>query len=268
VKATAGKTYFIKNIEVPAIVQTDVDFGDAKFIIDDTEAFDQRLQPVFLVQETRPVEVVTKKIPSLKIGQKNIGFAPGTPALINLYNDQKRHYIRQGGNQNNGDFQFDVIKVDANGDLDPAVPVNWDFDHVSKAELCPIDERTLTIQGGNFLTVANRAPSKYTSYKRNIQIGRSNVTLRNIRHEITGEGETGAPYNGFVNIGLCSNILLLILAFVVVIFVGHKLAKSDVRDEITNSGRINTRVFGVIYFLVRWVAPVAIALIFITNFIL
>jgi len=67
---------------------------------------------------------------------------------------------------------------------------------------------------------------------------------------------------------LCSNILLLILAFVVVIFVGHKLAKSDVRDEITNSGRINTRVFGVIYFLVRWVAPVAIALIFITNFIL
>ena len=68
---------------------------------------------------------------------------------------------------------------------------------------------------------------------------------------------------------LCSNILLLILAFIVVIFVGFALDKSEVREEITNSGPLkrNAGLFGVIYFLVKWVAPVAIAVIFVTNFI-
>jgi len=208
VKVASGKTYFIKNIKAPAVVQTDTDFGTAKFIIDDTEAFDQRLLPVFLVSTSLKRQTVTKKIPALKIGQKNVGFTPGIPALITLVNDQKRHYIRQGRNQNAGNSQFDVIKVDVNGDLDPAVPVNWDFDHVSKADLYPIDEKPLTLQGGNFLTIANRAPSKYTSFSRNIQVRRSNVTLRNIRHEVTGEGETGAPYSGFINVGLCSDVLV------------------------------------------------------------
>lgn len=69
---------------------------------------------------------------------------------------------------------------------------------------------------------------------------------------------------------MCSNILLLILAFIVVIFVGFVLDKSDVRDEITNGGTMagNRKLFKIIYFLVKWVAPVAIAVIFITNFLL
>lgn len=69
---------------------------------------------------------------------------------------------------------------------------------------------------------------------------------------------------------MCSNVLLLILAFIVVIFVGFVLDKPDVRDEITNGGVLkgNVRLFKVIYFLVKWIAPVAIAIIFVTNFLL
>ena len=66
-----------------------------------------------------------------------------------------------------------------------------------------------------------------------------------------------------------SNILLLVTAFLVVVFVGFVMKKEDVRDEVTNGGHLsfNGRIFGVLYFLIKWVAPVALVLIFITNFI-
>ena len=68
----------------------------------------------------------------------------------------------------------------------------------------------------------------------------------------------------------CSNILLLIMAFLSVVFVGFVMKKSDVRDEFTNGGtkRRNTPLFNAVYFLIKWVAPIAVLLIFFTNFIL
>jgi len=67
-----------------------------------------------------------------------------------------------------------------------------------------------------------------------------------------------------------SNILLLLAAFAVVVFVGFVMKKEDVWDEVTNGGefKINVKLFNAIYFLIKWVAPVALALIFITNFII
>ena len=67
-----------------------------------------------------------------------------------------------------------------------------------------------------------------------------------------------------------SNVLLLVMAFLVVIFVGFVMKKEDVRDEITNGGRktLNDKLFGIIYFLIKWVAPICVLSIFITNFIL
>ncbi len=67
-----------------------------------------------------------------------------------------------------------------------------------------------------------------------------------------------------------SNILLLMMAFLVVFFVGFVMKKSDVRDEFTNGGSIKgfDKPFNIIYFLIKWVAPAAVLLIFISNFIL
>ena len=68
---------------------------------------------------------------------------------------------------------------------------------------------------------------------------------------------------------LCSNVLLLIMAFLAVMFVGFVLDKQDVRDEFLNGGSIKREgLFNVVYFLIKWVAPVAVVLIFFTNFIL
>lgn len=65
-----------------------------------------------------------------------------------------------------------------------------------------------------------------------------------------------------------SNILLTVGAFLVVIFVGWKMKIDDVQDEITNGGTKNTGLFRILYFLIRYLAPIAVLVIFISNFLL
>ncbi len=65
-----------------------------------------------------------------------------------------------------------------------------------------------------------------------------------------------------------SNFLLTAGVLLVVLFVGWKMKKEDVREEITNRGTLNRKVFGAFYFLVRYVAPITVLTIFITNFVL
>ena len=66
-----------------------------------------------------------------------------------------------------------------------------------------------------------------------------------------------------------SNFLLTIGGLLAVLFVGWKMKKADVRDEFTNAGtlKVNDRCFGVFWFLIRYVAPIAVAIIFLTNFL-
>ena len=54
-----------------------------------------------------------------------------------------------------------------------------------------------------------------------------------------------------------------------VLFVGWRMQKADVFDEFTCGGRLRTgKVFSPIYFMIRWVAPIAIIVVFISNFLL
>lgn len=64
---------------------------------------------------------------------------------------------------------------------------------------------------------------------------------------------------------LCSTILMPLGGLLFSIFVGWKMSKADVWDELTDGGTCNTRIFGVIYFLIKYVAPVGIVVIFLTN---
>jgi hypothetical protein len=83
-------------------------------------------------------------------------------------------------------------------------PIIWNFDQITDITALPIDETTLTITGGRFNTIANSAESKYTYYSRGIAIRRSNVLVDGLEHRVTGEGDQGAPYGGFINIGECA----------------------------------------------------------------
>ncbi|MBQ8049557.1 MAG: sodium-dependent transporter [Bacteroidales bacterium] len=66
---------------------------------------------------------------------------------------------------------------------------------------------------------------------------------------------------------LSSNILMTLGSLLTVLFVGWRLKKTDVYDEFTNGGTIsrNAKLFGVLWFLIRYVCPLAIILIFISG---
>ena len=68
---------------------------------------------------------------------------------------------------------------------------------------------------------------------------------------------------------LSSNILMTLGSLLTVLFVGWCLKKTDVYDEFTNGGTLsrNARIFGVLWFLIRYVCPLAIAAIFISGLI-
>ena len=68
---------------------------------------------------------------------------------------------------------------------------------------------------------------------------------------------------------LTSNILMTLGSLLTVLFVGWRLKKTDIYDEFTNGQTLSTnvKIFGVLWFLIRYVAPVAVAIIFITGLI-
>ena len=66
---------------------------------------------------------------------------------------------------------------------------------------------------------------------------------------------------------LSANFLMTIGSLLVVIFVGWKMKKPDVFDEFTNGGTINknAEIFRIVWPLIRYVAPIAVLIIFVSN---
>lgn len=66
---------------------------------------------------------------------------------------------------------------------------------------------------------------------------------------------------------LTSNFLMTFGGLLFTVFVGWKMRRADVRDELTNGRSIsfNDICFGIIYFLIKYLAPIAILVIFVTN---
>ncbi|MBN2634216.1 MAG: hypothetical protein JXR66_11710 [Bacteroidales bacterium] len=204
VKADEGATYYIGGKNRTAVIMTDTDFGKAEFIIDDTEV-ENRSANIFMVSSTL-TSFKPEGLSSLKRNQKKIDISLPGPCLITVTNSNVKRYIRYGLNQNNGSSQTDIFIVDKDGNVDMDAPIIWDFDQITDIKALPIDETTLTVRGGRFTTIANRADSKYTYYSRGIAIRRSNVVVEGLEHRITGEGDHGAPYGGFINVAECSYV--------------------------------------------------------------
>jgi len=204
VKVDEGATYYISGKNRTAVLMTNTDFGTASFIIDDTNV-ENRNTNIFLVSSgLKPFK--PEGISSLKRNQEKIDISlPGT-CLVTVTDSNVKRYIRFGLNQNNGSPQTDIFMVDKDGKVDMNAPVIWDFDQITDITALPIDDTTLTISGGRFTTIANSAESKYNYYSRGIAIRRSNVIVNGLEHRIKGEGDHGAPYGGFINIGDCAYV--------------------------------------------------------------
>jgi len=205
VKAKDSATYYLGGGDQTIVVMTDTDFGKAKFIVDDTQVKNHRAHVFEVVSALKPIKLTEVK--SLAAGQKQIVVSLPGPCLVSAKDTQTKRFIRRGKNQNSGSSQTDVFLVDAQGHVDPKTPIIWDFERVSSIEALPLDVKRLTVRGGHFTT---RAFAKESSdyHARGINIRRSNVLIEGLQHHVTGEGEQGPPYNGFIVVSRCANVTI------------------------------------------------------------
>ncbi len=228
-KADGTKTYYICNTNMDgdatsAIIKNDVEWGSAKFIIDDTDIgyFDgtgRASKHIFRVlsdYEKLVIEDPAILAPLAGIGEgtKKIELALGYPALICIYNKNSRVFRRAGGygkNSEVGNDQFEIILIDGEGNVDESTPFMFNYDVVTKVEVARCDIKHIMISGGIFLTKASRvdamADGRRAGYfARGININRSFTTLVGVEHYVEGEittfehrdkGIRGPHYYGF-----------------------------------------------------------------------
>jgi len=206
VRADAGATYYIGKESKTALIQTDTDWGDAKFIIDDSKVgIESRNRNIFNVSsKLSSMQITTVK--TLAKNQEKLELSLPVASFIVVTDNTTMRYIREGPNQNNGAAQTDVFVVDKAGHIDMKAPIIWDYKNITAMTAYPIDTETITIRGGHFTTIANQAESQYNYYARGIGIMRSNVVIDGVNHVITGELDHGAPYNGFFAISNCTEV--------------------------------------------------------------
>ena len=127
--------------------------------------------------------------------------------MLTVINEERRVYIRYGANAGGGNPQSEIINVDAEGNIDAKTAFLLDYAKVTKISVIKQDN-PITLKGGTFITVANKAMEDYKYYHRNIIISRTDVTIDGLTYKIIGEGEHGDPYAGFLTIAHSSNVVL------------------------------------------------------------
>ena len=242
VNADPKATYYIgkANGTQSITVQTDTYWNGCTFIWDDSD-IDKPSEskayqaPIFKVTaDASGYTLSGTKLPvtSIASGSTTIGnWKPSGKVMVTLTDSTKRHYIRYGANQNNGSAQVEIVIVNSDGTIDPDTPIQWDYTTLSKMEVQPIDDTPIIISGGTkgqvdnygamgtfdnyhninrtvIHTYFNTAPSEYNYHARNIQITRSNVTIKNLEHILHDDVETAAPYSGWIAVNGCSDVVV------------------------------------------------------------
>jgi hypothetical protein len=205
VKSRPGATYHLGRRALTAVVMTDTDWGTSKFIIDDTSVENHRLS-LFVVRS--PLAPVKLAIPRLTRDQKKLEVVPSGACWVRVEDPRHRVYIRRGLNQNNGTPQRDCFIVHRDGTIEGAI--DWEYEAGMRIEARLIDQRPLVLQGGEFTTIANgmKQAKGYNYWARNIAVTRSNTTVQGVTHRIIGEGDSGHPYGGFIEVSRCANVTL------------------------------------------------------------
>lgn len=202
VKAKDGATYYIGTQRMTAVIKTSVDFGTAKFIIDDRDLEDIHFD-IFSVQSD--FETFDPGITELKRGQKKVDIPHEGNIYVRVFNDNHKIFIREGLNMNNGTATTDCFLVDADGNVTPSI--DWDYEQITMAWARRIDDEPITISGGTFVSIANQAESFYNYHYHGMKVERANVTICGLTHLVEGELDHGAPYRGFIEVFCTANVI-------------------------------------------------------------
>jgi hypothetical protein len=204
VRARADATYHLGTRALTAVIQTNTDWNTARFIIDDSRGVEDHRRPLFEVRS--PLAPEKLAIKRLAAGQARLDVRPERDCLVLVENDRQRRFLRRGLNQNAGTPQHEVFILRRDGSVEGAI--EWDYETITRVEARPIDPETLVVRGGVFTHIANqmKQPKGYNYWGRNIAIRRSNTEVDGVTLQITGEGEFGHPYNGFLGAQQVANI--------------------------------------------------------------
>lgn len=203
VAARDGAKYYIGGKALTAEIKTNTHFGKAEFIIDDRDLENIRQSCFHVCSDA------SRFVPEIKTLSKNakkVEFPHEGNVYVRVFSDRKMVYIRKGLNQNNGTPASDCFLADAQGNVTGGI--NWDYKTVTSAYAFSTDDAPIVIEGGIFTTIANCRESKYNYHARNIHITRSHVTLRDLTHNVEGEGDHGAPYSAFLSVEECCDVTL------------------------------------------------------------
>lgn len=196
VRSRPDAIYHLGVRALTAIIRTDTDWGTSRFIIDDSRGVENHKRPLFQVRSGLEPEPIV--IERLKRGQERLDLQPAHDLLVLVENANRKVFIRKGLNANQGTPQREVFILRRNGSIEGAI--DWDYETVTRVEARPIDSRPLVIRGGDFTHIANQMKQEvgYNYWARNIEINRANTIIDGITVRVTGEGEFGHPYNGFL----------------------------------------------------------------------
>ena len=230
--AEKNKSYTItdlldKNGNYSAIkIKTDVDFGNAKILIDDTHLtshLDPNNLDVFSVVSEYDAFFLSKEeiadiFPNGIVANslERIKWKYNFPAMLVIINEEQRVYKRFGSavyndNPKIGHAQTELVVIDKDGNVDPETTVMFDYSKVTDVKVFRIDEQPITITGGIFTTKASSFVNKVNgvyrvdAIHRGFCAQRSNVTFMNVAHYVTNEvkahpkdlDKKGAGYDRF-----------------------------------------------------------------------
>jgi hypothetical protein len=206
VRSRPDATYHLGTRALTAVIATDTDWNRSRFIIDDSRGVEDPQRSLFEVRSLlKPVPLSIKR---LERGQSRLDLKPPADCLVYVENRKHRVFIRRGLNQNSGTPQKEVFILRRDGRIEGAI--DWDYETITRVQAQPIDDSTLFLRGGVFTNIANRMKSsdRPNYWSRNIRIQRSRTVVEGVTHQVTGEGEDGHPYSGFLSVSQCARVVL------------------------------------------------------------
>jgi hypothetical protein len=240
VMADDGAKYYLgpASYGKEAKVNTDVDWGNAEFIIDDAyiapQTDDRRFSIFALAPTKKSVTYYAKADPDANSFSLGLALSIGDtelpeelkkfitePCIVIPYNQNQQIFVRYGNNTGSAEAH-ELLLVNADGTIDPSTPVMWDYSDITKIVIHYTSDSPITLEGGIFTTRANQVYSSFTEdelkdgwaegsqyyyFARNLFITRSHVTVKNVKHYVEREGSEGYPYNGFFSTVNCYDIL-------------------------------------------------------------
>ena len=202
------------------VIKTAVDFGNAAFIIDDSdipaytgvndEKYSQGRKHLFVIESPYAVTTITsgsylkaiKDAGGINTDTKKIDLGLGYPAMIipkdNTPADHKI-YRRRGSGQFRGEVYEELLIIDKDGNIDSSTPVLFTYENLSSIRVYRTDIPEITVEGGVFYTVesdincaiwngGNTVTKQSDQYiYRGIDVRRSNTIIKNVTHKVIGE---------------------------------------------------------------------------------